>query len=305
MVCAAATKFAASDESPERKSGIRAPFTHNQPNWSTNSLKPIRVGTILFQSASDFVTIVWMMQVEICVESVVGARAAERGGANRVELCANLLEGGTTPSAGCIAAVRRAIKIGLHVIIRPRGGDFLYAPEEIEVMCEDIRVAKSLGADGIVIGCLAADGTVDRKLTAELISRSRPLKVTFHRAFDMCRDPRAGLEDLIGLGVDILLTSGQEESCLEGAETIAALQKQAAGRITVMAGGGITPRNAGRIVAATGVSAVHLSARRSVESGMQHRNSRCFMGGTLRPPEFSVKTTDESAVRSVVESVKS
>src|SRR5579859_2182006 len=127
-----------------------------------------------------------MMQVEICVDSPAGAIAAERGGADRVELCADLLEGGITPSAGCIAAVRRAIKIGLHVIIRPRGGDFLYSPEEIEVMREDIRVAKSLGADGLVIGCLTAEGSIDRKLTAELISLSRPLKVTFHRAFDMC-----------------------------------------------------------------------------------------------------------------------
>jgi copper homeostasis protein len=245
-----------------------------------------------------------MMRVEICVDSPAGAQAAERGGADRVELCAALLEGGTTPSAGCIAAVRRAIKIGLHVIIRPRGGDFLYSPAEIEIMREDIRVAKSLGADGIVLGCLTADGNIDRAQTAELMALAHPLKVTFHRAFDMCRDPRAGLEDLVSLGVDILLTSGQEESCLEGAETIAALRKQAAGRIIVMAGGGIIPRNVHRIVAATGVSEVHLSARRTLESAMQFRNARCFMGGALRPPEFSLKTTDESAVRSVVESLK-
>lgn len=245
-----------------------------------------------------------MMQVEICVDSPEGALAAERGGADRVELCADLIEGGITPSAGCIAAVRRSIKIGMHVIIRPRGGDFLFSDAEKEIMREDIRVAKSLGADGAVIGCLTADGGFDRALTAELIALARPLKVTFHRAFDMCRDPRAGLEELVALGVDILLTSGQEESCLEGAETIAALQKQAAGRIVVMAGGGVTPRNVKRIVAATGVNAVHLSARRTVESLMQFRNSRCFMGGALRPPEFSVKTTDESAVRNVVNSLR-
>jgi copper homeostasis protein len=246
-----------------------------------------------------------MMRVEICVDSPAGAQAAERGGADRVELCASLLEGGTTPSAGCIAAVRRTVKIGLHVIIRPRGGDFLYSPAEIEIMREDIRVAKSLGADGIVLGCLTADGNIARSQTAELIALARPLKVAFHRAFDMCRDPRAGLEELVALGVDVLLTSGQEESCLEGAETIAALQKQAAGRIVVMAGGGITPRNVHRIVAATGVNEVHLSARRTVESTMEYRNTRCFMGGALRPPEFSLKTTDETAVRSVVDALKS
>ena len=245
-----------------------------------------------------------MIRVEICVDSPLGAQAAERGGADRVELCANLLEGGTTPSAGCIKAVRQAIQIGLHVIIRPRGGDFLFSDAEMEIMREDIRVAKSLGANGIVLGCLTAEGDIDQKQTAELIALARPLKVTFHRAFDMCRDPRAGIETLIGLGVDIVLTSGQEESCLEGAEMIAALHRQAAGRIIVMPGGGIKPRNVQRIVAATGVNDVHLSARRTLESAMQYRNTRCFMGGALRPPEFSLKTTDESAVRNVVESLK-
>jgi len=244
------------------------------------------------------------MRIEICVDSVAGALAAERGGADRVELCDNLLEGGTTPSAGCIKLARRHLKIGLQVIIRPRGGDFLYNDHEMEVIREDIRVAKELGANGVVIGCLTAEGDIDRQRTGELIQLARPLNVTFHRAFDMCRDVRQGLEDLISLGVDRVLTSGQEESCSEGLELIAALQKQAAGRIIVMPGGGITPRNVRRIVDATGVSEVHLSARGPVESKMRFRNSRCYMGGTLRPPEFTWKTTDENAVRTVVESLR-
>jgi copper homeostasis protein len=244
------------------------------------------------------------MRVEICVDSPAGAFAAERGGADRVELCDNLLEGGTTPSAGCIKVARRDLKIGLHVLIRPRGGDFLYTAEEMEVMREDIRLAKELGVDGVVIGCLTAAGDIDQARTGELLALARPLKVTFHRAFDMCREPRAALEEVIGLGCERVLTSGQEASCLEGLELIAALQQQAAGRIIVMPGGGITPRNVQRIVAGTGVGEVHLSARRSVESGMLHRNSSCFMGGTLRPPEFSWKTTDESAVRRVVEELR-
>jgi copper homeostasis protein len=128
--------------------------------------------------------------------------------------------------------------------------------------------------------------------------------VTFHRAFDMCRDPRRALEELIALGIERVLTSGQEASCLEGLELIAELQKQAAGRIVVMPGGGITPRNVRRLVSATGVSEVHLSARSPVESRMTFRNSRCFMGGTLRPPEFSWKTTDEAAVRSVIDTLR-
>ena len=229
--------------------------------------------------------------------------AAQRGGATRVELCDNLLEGGTTPSAGSIKVARRDLKIGLQVIIRPRGGDFLYDETEIQVLREDIRVAKDLGADGIVIGCLTAEGEIDKAQTQELIGLARPLNVTFHRAFDMCRDPHKGLEDLVALGVDRLLTSGQEASCLEGLELIAALHKQAAGRIIVMPGGGITPRNIQRIVDGTGVNEVHLSARSTTESSMKYRNSRVYMGGTLRPPEFSWKTTDEKIVRNVVESL--
>jgi copper homeostasis protein len=240
------------------------------------------------------------MRVEICVDSVTGAIAAERGGADRVELCDNLLEGGTTPSAGVIKVARRSLKIGLQVIIRPRGGDFLYGADELEVMREDIRMAKELGADGVVVGCLTTRGDIDVVQTGELVGLARPMNVTFHRAFDMCRDAQKGLEDLIALGVDRVLTSGQEASCLEGLELIAALQQQAAGRIIVMPGGGITPRNIKRIVVGTGVSEVHLSARQAVESAMSFRNSRVFMGGTLRPPEFSWKSTDENAVRDVV-----
>jgi len=244
------------------------------------------------------------MRVEICVDSAAGAFAAERGGADRVELCDNLLEGGTTPSAGCIKVARRGLKIGLQVIIRPRGGDFLYDKTEVAVMREDVRMAKELGADGVVIGCLTAEGEIDRGRTEELIALARPMNVTFHRAFDMCRDPRKGLEELIALGVNRVLTSGQESTCLEGLELLAELQKQAAGRIIVMPGGGITPSNIKKIVVGTGVSEVHLSARSSVESGMKHRNSRVYMGGTLRPPEFNWKTTDEQMVRGVVKALK-
>ena len=244
------------------------------------------------------------IRVEICVDSAAGAFAAERGGADRVELCDNLLEGGTTPSAGAIRVARRGLKIGLQVIIRPRGGDFLYSAEELEVMREDIQMAKQLGADGVVIGCLTPQGDIDLTRTAQLIDLARPLNVTFHRAFDMCRDPSKALEDLITLRVERVLTSGQEASCLEGSELISALRKQAAGRIIVMPGGGLTSRNIQRIVADTGVAEVHLSARRRVESAMSYRNSSVFMGGTLRPPEFSWKTTDENTVRSIVESLQ-
>jgi len=244
------------------------------------------------------------MRVEICVDSVESAQAAQRGGADRVELCDNLMEGGTTPSAGCIKVARQNLRIGLQVIIRPRGADFLYSPTEIEVMREDIRVAKDLGAEGVVIGCLTEEGDVDLALTEALAQLARPLNVTFHRAFDMCRQPEKALEELISLGIDRVLTSGQEASCLEGLDLIATLHKQAAGRIIVLPGGGITPRNVRRIVTATGVNEVHLSARSTVHSRMRYQNSRCFMGGTLRPPEFSWKMTDEEAVRAVLTQVQ-
>lgn len=244
------------------------------------------------------------MVIEICVDSVAGAMAAQAGGANRVELCDNLLEGGTTPSAGCIKITRQNLRIGLQVIIRPRGGDFLYSDHEFNVMAEDIQTAKQLGADGVVLGLLTASGDVDTARTARLVSLARPMNVTFHRAFDMCRDAESALEDLISLRIDRVLTSGQEASCVEGLELLAKLQKQAAGRIIVMPGGGVTPRNVRRIFDATGVSEIHLSARTSVESAMSFRNTRVFMGGALRPPEFSLKTTDPKAVAAVIAALR-
>ena len=244
------------------------------------------------------------MRVEICVDSPAGAFAAERGGADRVELCDNLLEGGTTPSAGSIAVARRGLKIGLQVIIRPRGGDFLYNEEEMAVMREDIRVAREAKADGVVIGCLTPEGEIDVERIRELMTLARPMNVTFHRAFDMCQDPRKGLEELIALGIDRVLTSGQEASCIEGIELLAELQRQAKGRIIIMPGGGLTLRNIRKVAELTGVTEVHLSARSSVESGMTHRNTRVFMGGALRPPEYSWKTTDEEMVRSLMQALK-
>jgi copper homeostasis protein len=157
----------------------------------------------------------------------------------------------------------------------------------------------------VVLGVLTAEGDVDCERARQLISLARPLNVTFHRAFDMCRDPYKALEDLIALGADRVLTSGQEASCLEGLELIAELQKQASGRIIIMPGGGITRRNLQKIVSVTGVAEVHLSARQTIESGMTYRNSRVFMGGALRPAEFNWKTTDETAVKNIVTLIES
>ena len=240
------------------------------------------------------------LTIEICIDSVEGAMAAQAGGAQRVELCDNLVEGGTTPSAGMIALTRQQITIDLNVIIRPRGGDFCYSALEFAVMKHDVLLAKQLGANGIVIGLLNPDGTVDRARTAELIALARPLSVTFHRAFDMTVDPQQALEALIELTVDRVLTSGQESSALEGLDCITALVHQAAGRISVMPGGGIHERNLEKIVRESGVKEVHLSARTAVASAMTYQNTRVYMGGAYRSPEFTRQTTNPTRVAAVV-----
>ncbi|MDA0745495.1 MAG: copper homeostasis protein CutC [bacterium] len=237
---------------------------------------------------------------EICIDSPDGAVAAQEGGAKRVELCDNLIEGGTTPSAGAIRVARRYIDIGLQVIIRPRGGDFCYTALEFEAMKYDVERAGEEGADGVVIGVLTPEGAVDVERTGELVALAGSLSVTFHRAFDMVRDAEAALEDLILLGIHRVLTSGCEASALEGVDLIAHLVQKAGDRIVVMPGGGIHERNVGKVVRSTGVKEVHVSARGTVESRMEYRNPNAFMGGELRPPEFTYKTTDADRIRSFI-----
>ncbi|MFZ5673336.1 MAG: copper homeostasis protein CutC [Pseudomonadota bacterium] len=245
------------------------------------------------------------MIYEICVDSVAGVRATRDAGAQRVELCANLLEGGTTPSLGLIRAARKIAGIGLHVIIRPRGGDFLFHDDEHEMMLTDIAAAKAEGADGVVIGLLTAEGDVDSDRTARLIAAARPMSVTFHRAFDMARDPFAALETLIGLGVDRVLTSGQEASVLEGLPLIAELIKRAGDRIIIMPGGGITARNAARIVDAARPKEMHFAALTAEAGGMRFRRAHVFMGGELRPPEFDRLVTSGQIIAQVMKNTKS
>lgn len=242
---------------------------------------------------------------EACVGSVDSALAAEQGGADRVELCANLLEGGTTPSAGSLRLARERLSIPISAMIRPRGGDFCYSEVELEVMRRDIDLCQEIGVDGVVLGLLRDDGAIDRERTAELIARARPLKVVFHRAFDVCRDPIEGLETLIELGLDRLLTSGQEPSVLEGLELIVELIERAGDRITVMPGAGFTERNIQKIVAQCGAREVHVAAWGSAASRMQYRNPRVFMGGELRPPEYAIEVTDVGRMRAFVDALRS
>jgi copper homeostasis protein len=237
------------------------------------------------------------MILEICIDGVASARAAGNGGADRVELCANLPEGGTTPSAGMIRSVRRLFSGGLMVIIRPRGYDFLYTEDELEVMLEDIRVSRKLGADGVVIGCLNADGTVDRERCDRLIEAAGSMDVTFHRAFDMTRDLGESLEAIQSLGVKRILTSGGKSDVPTGAAVIADLVKQSAGRVSLMPGGGVTPENLAEIVESTGVREIHLSARHPVTGTMIYRNKNCFMGTFSRADEYTWREASEDLIR--------
>jgi copper homeostasis protein len=205
--------------------------------------------------------------IEVCVDSVASAVAAQEGGADRIELCDNLAADGTTPSAGMIAEVRRRVSIGLIVMIRPRGGDFTYAPEELAVMEADIATAKGLGADGIALGILTPQGFADVARLRRLIEAARPMSVTFHRAFDISADPLQTTEDLCALGVDRLLTSGQRSSAAEGVGMIAQVVRRSAGRCRVMAAGGITPENIRDVLMRSGAGEVHVggAAGRAVE----------------------------------------
>jgi len=240
--------------------------------------------------------------VEICVDSVESAVAAQNGGADRVELCDNLVEGGTTPSLGAIEIARDSLQIGLSVMIRPRGGDFLYSDIEFETMKRDIAAAKGAGADAVVFGLLDEDGTIDKR-TAELVQLSRPMSVTFHRAFDVSRDPFESLEALISAGVDRILTSGQQPNADKGYELIGKLVEAAGERIVILACGELDEQNIGRVVAKTGAREVHFTAFAQTESQMRFRNDRVYMGDPSAPSEYLRKITDASKVREIIDSI--
>lgn len=206
--------------------------------------------------------------LEIIAFTLEACRIIEQCGIQRIELCANPSEGGTTPSYGTIKGAREKVSIDLFPIIRPRGGDFLYSDDEFAAMVNDVRMCKQLGCNGVVIGLLNKDGSIDVKRTAHLVDVAYPLDVTFHRAFDHCRDPFEALERLVQIGCGRILTSGQKPTAPEGADTLYQLVQAAAERIVIMPGSGVRPENIKELAQRTGASEFHASLRSQARSAM-------------------------------------
>ncbi len=241
------------------------------------------------------------MQIEVCCYSLADCRAAQQAGAHRIELCSGLGEGGLTPSLGLLQQVKQEIALPIFVMIRPRGGDFVYDEAEQEVMQLDLEVAKQAGADGFVLGGLHPDGTVDELFTRTFVQQAAPLPVTFHRAFDLTRDPVEALEAVIRTGAVRILTSGQQPTAEAGAALLQTLVQQATGRIEIMAGAGVNVQNAYRL-AQTGVDALHLSGQVCTESPMTFRSPHVRMA-TAVPGEYDRVSTSEERVRGVIEAI--
>jgi len=240
---------------------------------------------------------------EACVDSVESSLNAQQGGANRIELCADLLEGGITPSYAMLKLVMEKLIIPVNVLVRPRGGDFLYTDYEFEVMKNDIEFCKQIGVNGVVIGILKDDGTIDKKRTLELIEVARPMSVTFHRAFDMTRDPIEALNTLIELGVERLLTSGQEADVYKGVPTLKKMVEYADNRIVIMPGGGVTEINIKEVVEITGVNEIHASARKRVRSKMKYVNTRTSMSDSKNMEEYDLMITSAERIRAMINAI--
>ncbi|EGJ71058.1 Copper homeostasis protein cutC [Bacteroides coprosuis DSM 18011] len=238
---------------------------------------------------------------EVCTNSVESCIAAEKGGAHRVELCAGIPEGGTTPSYGEIKMAQKHLKkTKLHVIIRPRGGDFLYTPLEIETMIKDIELCQELKVDGVVFGCLNSDGSINTIAMKQLMDAAQGLSVTFHRAFDVCNNPRKALDQIINLGCERILTSGQEVNAELGIPLLKELQKLSIGRIKLLAGCGVNESNIKKIAQETGITEFHFSAREVIPSQMTFRKERVPMGGAINIDEFSRPITTAKRVKDTI-----
>ncbi len=245
-----------------------------------------------------------MRTLEICTGDPAGIRAAIDGGADRIELCSALSDGGLTPS---MSMIRYAVSmpVPINVLVRPRSGDFVFSEDEISVMEEDARLAVEAGADGIVIGALTSEGEIDIDACSRIMKAAGSCDTTFHRAFDLCVNPQKALETIIGLGFKRLLTSGQAASALEGSPLISCLRKQASGRIRIMAGAGITPDNVRNVLTLSGVDEIHASARSMFRPDFRHNSNGNVSMGSNDGCDGSRMATDSRIVNKLKKAIES
>jgi copper homeostasis protein len=239
------------------------------------------------------------MKIEIVVYNIESAIQAQNGGADRIELCDNPAEGGTTPSYGAIELLSKVLTIEVYVMIRPRGGDFCYSDTEFISMQRDIGICKQLKVAGVVFGILTPEGKIDTARCNNLIELARPMKVTCHRAFDMTKDPFEALEDCVSIGFDRILTSGQQPKAHEGIQLIQKLIQQSAGRISIMLGSGVNEETVSEIVTKTGATEIHFSAATTRKSEMTFRNQRIAGMGSEKESEFKIRTVDPELVKKI------
>jgi copper homeostasis protein len=243
--------------------------------------------------------------LEVCVFSPYAAMDAAVAGADRIELCENIAEGGTTPSFGAVKTLKKILSIPLHPMVRPRGGDFLYSDFEFEVMKANVEAFRNLGAEGVVFGILCEDGSVDIKRCTEVVKLAHPMKATFHRAFDFSRDQFRALEDIISCGFSRVLTSGGKNIAYEGTARIKELVKAAGNRIIIVPGGGINIDNILEIAKKTGAHELHMSAKSVRKSGMHYRNPSIVLNGTVLPDGYSWYTARSETIKSIREKLDS
>ena len=243
-------------------------------------------------------------KLEICADSILSAINAQEAGANRIELCDNLPEGGTTPGPGKIISARINLDIDINVLIRPRGSDFLYSDLEYDMMRRDIEFCGEAGINGIVTGILLDDGRIDIEKTARLVEFARPMSVTFHRAFDMCNDLPKGLEDVISTGAHRLLTSGGRNKAIEDTLMINTLVREAGDRIIIMPGSGIDESNICEIALKTGAKEFHLTGRKIVKSEMKYKKEGIGMGSFSGSDEYSLKIADKDLIMNIIQILK-
>lgn len=236
--------------------------------------------------------------LECCVDSVESAVCAKEGGADRLELCANLVIGGTTPTLALFEEIRKTVDIRIHVLIRPRFGDFLYTPHEAAVICREIDTFRRAGAEGVVIGSLTPDGSLHMEQMKRFLDCAGDLSVTLHRAFDMCSDPFTALEQAKELGISTILTSGQAPSCIAGLTRMKELLAAAGGDITILAGAGINAEAVRVLLDQTELTAFHMSGKKIIRSGMRYRNPHVSMG-LPGMSEYDIWQTDTESVRAV------